>query len=377
MTIGIYSLSNELLALILDHAPDLPTLHTLICTQRIWLSLFELKPIELIEAVIKRSLPPEIQKFPRWIAVITSLSSPNTIYNLHCGPDPSLEQFTRRYDTVHYGTDPFYVPELSPQFRWTPAPREVLAAASRVQRLEDICLVALLQNITGMQLSYPRERSFEFDPHTAPVQLADEVPFTPTANWAPSWIERERVRLALWQQTVSWYNHRAFLSEENPIVDLREGGMRLVFNHTADEYSGLLMGEWLWPAVRGDVFDSVNYVLYSILGHSPLLFFSGILYSDVVDAEIEARDKLDAAHEYTKHIIRSNSEWLMSDSKPTNNNIKEDFLLGQGTQDFSRHNFAMGFFVSQYVQSDVGKTLEAKDFRCASLLGLSLSLIHI
>jgi hypothetical protein len=176
----------------------------------------------------------------------------------------------------------------------------------------------------------------------------------------------------LWQQTVSWYNHRAFLSEENPIVDLREGGMRLVFNHTADEYSGLLMGEWLWPAVRGDVFDSVNYVLYSILGHSPLLFFSGILYSDVVDAEIEARDKLDAAHEYTKHIIRSNSEWLMSDSKPTNNNIKEDFLLGQGTQDFSRHNFAMGFFVSQYVQSDVGKTLEAKDFRCASLLGLSV-----
>lgn len=375
MTIGIHSLPNEPMSLILDQVPDLPTLHALICTSKIWLSLFELKPTELIETVIKRSLPPETQAFPRWVAIIGSLSTPNSIYNPYGFCPVDLESFAQLYDRVHDDTNAYHVPEISPQLGWTAATREVLAAASRIQRLEDICLVALLHNITDMRLSYPNKRNFEFDSHTAPTKVTDEIEFTPTANWAPSWVERQRVRLALWQMMVSWCNHRAFLTEENPIVDLRKGGMRLVLNHTADAYTGLLMGEWLWPAVRGDVFDSVNDVLSCIMGHPPALFFSGILYdASGLDAEIEARDNLDAAYKFTQQVISSNSEWLTSGTKPPNNNNRNnaDSTLRQGTQDLGWHNFATGFFVSQYIKSDVGKNLKAEDFRYISILGLSI-----
>lgn len=77
MTTALSCLPLEVLAIILQHAPDLPSVYKLICASARANAAFQLSPARILDPMIGRSIP-EFKHLARMVAILGRFSATST-----------------------------------------------------------------------------------------------------------------------------------------------------------------------------------------------------------------------------------------------------------------------------------------------------------
>lgn len=177
----------EVLIIILQHAPDLPSIYKFICASTRVNAAFEIDSANILDAAIGRSIP-ELKHLARMVAILGSFSS---------SPKPTYD------DLLHVFEDlPKDVLSKAPAvFAFPPGThgiRYLLLTAYRIETLLHICFVTLLENIHKLMWSMPPKSGCPLKRSRAGVS------FQGAAWYPPSWVERFRVERALWKLMIYW-----------------------------------------------------------------------------------------------------------------------------------------------------------------------------
>jgi hypothetical protein len=154
-------------------------------------------------------------------AFLGSLNSQASPYasSVDSSSQPTFDLFVGNYRSLR-GDELTSVPPLSPFVAGTPGPRYLLLTAYRIEHLQHICLVTLLQNIHELTFFKPEDGKLKLKPGDALKQFRPGVPFTPAAWWSPSWIERFRVERSLWKLMIYWNIraiHHGLAADDNAV----------------------------------------------------------------------------------------------------------------------------------------------------------------
>lgn len=280
------SVPPELLIMIMEAMPDLASLYSLICASPCAEAIFNRNPSRYINQIIQDTLPYELRPYPRWIAVIGSLRSDASPYST---PNQTPTSFISRYREFQNHCDLLYAfPELDEaeplvrQLSGTPGPRTVLVAAHRIEKLENICLASMLARLHEVEPGRPRGGDGPEQPRPENLILELEELCGPHALWGPSWVERIRVREALWQIMTSCYSRMVpGIPAEGVSRENREEWCAIL--GTMDPMDrDAIAGAWNRGYQRGDPFDCVYYTLWDVLGCSPMRLFTGLANKDEV-----------------------------------------------------------------------------------------------
>lgn len=126
----------EVLTIILGYAPDLPTIYKFICASSHANAAFTIDSPQILDAAIERSIP-EFKHSARMIAILGTLASK---------PDLSFKGLVDSYKDLP--TEVLSTAPASYAFvKDTPGPRYLVLTAYRIEVLQYICFVSLLQNI--------------------------------------------------------------------------------------------------------------------------------------------------------------------------------------------------------------------------------------
>ncbi|SPO07358.1 uncharacterized protein DNG_10052 [Cephalotrichum gorgonifer] len=343
----------EIVLTIMEEVPDLPTLYALICASPQAADLFNKYSVHILNFLIPRSMPKELQDFARWIAVVGSLKTPNGPYATE---DPTLENFTIKYrkDNGRRAQRERLIRDLTP----TKGPRHVLLAAHRIQRLERVCLARMLDLLHELEPSYPHGPTVKLDEESQSDNLFEQPPesFRPSASWAPSWIERFRVQRALWQIMVGSY--------ASFIPGLPEAGVsrenREAWHDIFNPYKPLefVVGRWSMGYQRGDVYDCVHDTLHDLLGCSPTKLFTG----RASESEVE--------HVQSQLSKISPKGWEHDEPQPVE--TEEGDIMGQSRRHIDCAGYGTRFYVLEYRGAVSSGPLKRSDFRAVSRLGLAV-----
>lgn len=308
------SIPPEILLMIMEVMPDLASLYNIICASPCAAAIFDRNPTRYINQIIQDSLPYELRPYPRWIAVIASLGSDASPYYTEQGTPAG---FIGRYREFQNHSDFLYVfPELDEaeplvrELAGTPGPRSVLVAAHRIQQLENICLASMLARLHEVEPGRPRQGKRPEEPRPEHFILELEELCGPQALRAPSWVERIRVREALWQIMTSCYSRmvpgmpREGISREN-----REEWCAIL--GTMDPLDrDAIAGAWNRGYQRGDPFDCVYYTLWDVLGCSPMRLFTGLA------TQTEVRHAQDQVREVLSESLGFVANWNDAEPQP-------------------------------------------------------------
>ncbi|KAH8689677.1 hypothetical protein BGW36DRAFT_441999 [Talaromyces proteolyticus] len=137
MTSSFSRLPLEVLIIVLQHAPDLPTIYKFICASASANAAFEISPSHILDNVIERSIP-EFKHLARMVAILGSFSASS----LHL----TFKNLVDKYKNLP--KDMLTTAPASFAFEaGTPGPRYLVLTGYRIEILQHICFVSLLQNI--------------------------------------------------------------------------------------------------------------------------------------------------------------------------------------------------------------------------------------
>lgn len=176
--------------MILQQAPDLSSIYALICASSRANAAFEIDSARILDAAIERSIP-EFKHLTCMIAIMGSFSSSSP---------PTFKELV-----VKYKSRPRDEPKKA-YAAGTQGPRYLVLTAYRIEILQNLCLVTLLQKFHDEVWSHERVKKFQ---SRTGLSLAP-------CSWSPSWTERRRVVRALWKLMIYWNIHaiRQDLREE-------------------------------------------------------------------------------------------------------------------------------------------------------------------
>lgn len=184
---GFSRLPLEVLIIILQHAPDLPSIYKFICASARVKEAFEIDSANILDGAIERSIP-EFKHLARIVAIFGSFSS---------STKPTYDEFLREFqelpkDVLTTAPASFAFPTRKPGFRY------LLLTAYRIETLRHICFITLLENIHELMWSMPPKSGRSLKRSRAGVF------FQGAAWYPPSWVERVRVERALWKLVIYW-----------------------------------------------------------------------------------------------------------------------------------------------------------------------------
>lgn len=371
---SLTSLPNELLLKILQFGPDLASIYALVCTHRLFAELFDLDSIRILQQVIRNSLSRLFQDFPVWIAILGSIRTPESIYNPSKSNRISWVKFFRRYTELHAVNKKYLTPELLPSLVGTTGPRYALCVAARVQKLEDICLIYMLNQVGSMIHEPLRDETVLLQPACASEEVAFTPDFKTAASWAPSWVERHRVNYGLWQLMTSWTSDITFEFPEGSDLPpqhigaarIRSRDWRSTFIVHPHFHAGFIRRSWHKPCLTGGVFDNVHQTLFKILECSPFDFFT----SQVLPAQKATAEKnLATVQNLVLARVELNPEWR-HEVKPMDDEQGE--ILGQSRNCFRYPNYAMKFLLTRYCRHRPNNSPSTYDLRAFSSLALAI-----
>lgn len=196
----------EVLITILGHARNLPTIYKFICASARANAAFNIDSPRILDAAIERSIP-EFKHSARMIAILGSFTSSS---------DLSFKDFVDRYKKL-----PARILSTAPAsyafMKGTPGPRYLVLTAYRIEVLQDICFISLLQNIHEIVWSF--EPGKEQQTCYYPIKQSKTGTQFQAAAWgAPSWVEKMRIVRAYWNLFVYW-NIQAISAELAVVAD--------------------------------------------------------------------------------------------------------------------------------------------------------------
>lgn len=190
MTSSISRLPLEIMVMILQNAPDLASIYRFICVSASANSAFQIDPASILENTIERSIP-EYKHLARMIAILGSYLASN--------PHPTFEELVNKYHNLP--DDILTTASASSVFRSGLGSRYLVLTAYRIETLQHLCFVYLLQNIH--EVVWPVESTDES--HLYPLKHSkDNVSFEAAAWWSPSIVEKSRIIRALWKGMIYW-----------------------------------------------------------------------------------------------------------------------------------------------------------------------------
>lgn len=182
----------EVLTIILNYAPDLPTIYKFICGSSRANVAFNIDSPCILDAAIECSIP-EFKHSARMIAILGTFASSSEF---------SFKGFVDKYKDLP--ADVLSTAPASSAFvKGTPGPRYLVLTAYRIDVLQYICFVSLLQNIHEVIWSISPADN-EGSHHYPIKQCRTGVNFQAAAWWAPSWVEKIRIVRAYWNLFVYW-----------------------------------------------------------------------------------------------------------------------------------------------------------------------------
>ncbi|KAE8554009.1 hypothetical protein TMatcc_006498 [Talaromyces marneffei ATCC 18224] len=193
MTTSLSCLPVEVLEIILQHALDLPSIYKFICASASVNSAFQLSPARILDPVIERSIP-EFKHLARMIAIIGTFSA--------ISPHPTFEKLVNKYNKELPEDVLTTAPATSAFATGTPGPRYLVLTAYRIEILQHICFVSLLQNIHEEIWCAPYTDIKE--PGFRPIKSKNNIFFRAVAWWSPSWAEKMRITRAYWKLMIYW-----------------------------------------------------------------------------------------------------------------------------------------------------------------------------
>lgn len=193
MTTSLSCLPLEVLTIILQHAPDLPSIYKFICASASVNAAFQLSPARVLDPVIERSIP-EFKHLARMIGIIGTFSATS--------PRPTFEKLVNQYNN-ELPEDVLTTAPASFAFATgTPGPRYLVLTAYRIEILQHICFVSLLQNIiaTIWWIPFTDKRK----PDSCLIKSKSNICFGAAPWWSPSWAEKMRITRAYWKLMIYW-----------------------------------------------------------------------------------------------------------------------------------------------------------------------------
>lgn len=193
MTTSLSCLPLEVLTIIVEFVPDLPSVYKIICASAGANAAFQLSPARILDSVIERSIP-EFKHLARMIAIIGTFSATSS--------DPTFEMLVNKYNN-ELPEDVLTTARASFAFATgTPGPRYLVLTAYRIEILQHICFVSLLQNVHEAIWAIPFTDIK--DPGCRPIKSKNNVLFRAAAWWSPSWAEKMRITRAYWKLMIYW-----------------------------------------------------------------------------------------------------------------------------------------------------------------------------
>lgn len=162
--------------MILQQAPHLSSIYAFVCAFARANAAFEIGSARILDSVTERSTP-EFKHLVGVIAILGSFSS----------SPPTFEELVEKYKTKHVGQP------AKAYAAGTRGPRYVLLTAYRIEILQSVCLVTLLQNVHDLVWSHERVDKNQSIARTSSLSL-----------WPPSWTEKMRVVESLWKLMIYW-----------------------------------------------------------------------------------------------------------------------------------------------------------------------------
>ncbi|KAK4225593.1 hypothetical protein QBC38DRAFT_482512 [Podospora fimiseda] len=174
----------------------------------------------LAHKAFEESQRDQVKSFPRWIAALASLETPET--SPYCQYAKvkinTVDDFLASYAVVHPEPENRFLDRIPDNFELlknTKAPFAVLTFAAKIDLLEHLVLAWMFQNLWKNIPKYRAPNPEDFE---------------------PTWVERQRVRLSLWELAFDWTVHTMIPSQQQaPCVPARSFWLRERF----DESGGL------------------------------------------------------------------------------------------------------------------------------------------
>ncbi|KAF3398703.1 hypothetical protein DPV78_006891 [Talaromyces pinophilus] len=190
MTSLFSRLPLEVMIMILQYAPDLASIYKIICVSASANAAFQIDSTCILENAIERSIP-EYKHLARMIAILGSY--------LASSPHPTFEELVDTYHNLP--EDVLTTAPASSVFRSSLGSRYLILTAYRIETLQHVCFVYLLQNIHEVVWSVESTD----ESHLYPLKHSkDNVSFEAAAWWSPSWVEKTRITRALWKLMIYW-----------------------------------------------------------------------------------------------------------------------------------------------------------------------------
>ena len=185
----------EVFLLVFSCFEDLETAYNLVTASPAATKLFECHGASIVEHLVSTTLPYVFQPLARSVAVLRTASPDRLPY--------SSDAYDQQFIASKVGNR-----VLADLMDATPEPRRILVWAARIARFEHAILARLLRAVHRIGL-LPET----FHPTCTTYGSASDVQYytalsypgcpsrvrQPHAAWAPSWVERFRVRRALWR----------------------------------------------------------------------------------------------------------------------------------------------------------------------------------
>ena len=357
------SLAYELWVMILNDLPNLASLYALICASPTGKNIFDRNPTYFVNKLIDETLPTELHKYPKWIAITGSVSSPPSPF-----ASTTLNEFLGRYhgEIIKLNNQPGNVPALLPGLNNTLGPRKALLAADRVQRLADICLCEMTTRLhTKLTPGHPEGPSGLFTntyiiqrPRHLQLVRVPAVSLKAPSPCIPSWIERFRVREAIWQILDGVSNSAVPGAPQLGVLrENREDWCQVL---QPEFFTGVLIDPAQRGYQRGDPYDCANDTIRGLLGCTL--------------AEMMAGQVTEQVKKHAVEIIRAASLKIPSDwkSEPQPAEGDADDRLGLTRRHANIPNYGMSYFITSYRWVPTSGKLRRQGLRALSLLGMSI-----
>lgn len=280
-------------------------------------------------------------------------------------------------------------------------------AAHRIQQLENFCLASMLARLHEVEPGRRGGPNLVEDPRLEHLILELEELSGPRALWVPSWVERIRVREALWQIMTSCYSRMVPGMPTNGISRENREEWCAILGAIVSLDRDIIAGPWNRGHQRGDPFDCVYYTLWDVLGFSPMRLFTGLanrsevgnaqdqmrevlperlgFVADWDDTEPQPLEPVDGDDTESQPFVDDDGDVEMQvadvhgghdgDGEPQADDTDdrdEGDVFGQSRRHIRCANYGTWFFILNYCRGETSGPINRQHFHAMSRLGLSV-----
>lgn len=271
--VGLQYLPPELMLMVLQAVEDLPSLASLVLASKQAWDAFHMSSPQLINPLVGQ-MPVHLRRYPRWIAIVSSLKSPDSPYATE--GSNNIQDFINRYTNLHglRGLDDirdggYHFPPLREDLARKEGPLDVLFAVRLVEMLAPVCLSRPIALLSELEEGHPPTSVTTYQ-NAAGVQRNVEMPegdsfYAVGYSEPPSYVERTRVEEALWRLLTNSYTR--LLPQMPKYGPSRENinEWHRIFEPHELEIADLVAGGWNRDYYRGTYTHRVNFTMQRTL----------------------------------------------------------------------------------------------------------------